>query len=314
MITSTGNSRIRNVAALRKKPGERKKQDAFLVEGIRMFQEIPRDMLMETFVSESFLRTEGKTGILQGIPYETVTEPVFAYMSDTKTPQGIIGIVRRQHYGPGDLLGKRTTTERTMSGRTTAERTAARRTAAGGTVDERNMPERTTAGWNKKESFWNPLILVLENLQDPGNLGTILRTAEGAGVTGVLMSEGCVDIYNPKVIRSTMGSVFRMPFCYTADLQGVLTEWKKRGIRIFAAHLHGENSFTQESYQEGSAFLIGNESQGLTEETAQLADCLIRIPMRGKVESLNASVAASLLVYEAMRQRETYFAHGCKRE
>ena len=137
----------------------------------------------------------------------------------------------------------------------------------------------------------NPLVMILEDLQDPGNAGTILRTGEGA------------DITNPKVIRSTMGSVYRMPFLYVESVVSLAQELKDRNIRTFAAHLHGKNSYDQESYTGGTAFLIGNEGKGLTDEAADSADCLIRIPMCGKVESLNAAMASGILMYEAARQR-----------
>ena len=149
----------------------------------------------------------------------------------------------------------------------------------------------------------NPLVMVLEDLQDPGNAGTILRTGEGAGVSGVLLTRTCVDITNPKVIRSTMGSVYRMPFLYVESVVSLTQELKKHDIRTFAAHLKGRNSYDQESYTGGMAFLIGNEGKGLTEEAANSADCLIRIPMCGKVESLNAAMASGILMYEAARQR-----------
>ena len=149
----------------------------------------------------------------------------------------------------------------------------------------------------------NPHLLILENLQDPGNLGTILRTAEGAGVTGVILSKGSVDLYNPKTIRSTMGSVYRVPALYTEDLGEIAELLRDRGIRTFAAHLRGKHFYDQEDYRGRTAFFIGNEGAGLTEELSSKADTLIRIPMEGKVESLNAGVAASLLAYEAYRQR-----------
>lgn len=149
----------------------------------------------------------------------------------------------------------------------------------------------------------NPLLMVLEDLQDPGNAGTILRTGEGAGVSGVLLTRTCVDITNPKVIRSTMGSVYRMSFLYVESVVSLTQELKKHNIRTFAAHLKGRNSYDQESYTGGTAFLIGNEGKGLTEEAANSADCLIRIPMCGKVESLNAAMASGILMYEAARQR-----------
>jgi TrmH family RNA methyltransferase len=148
-----------------------------------------------------------------------------------------------------------------------------------------------------------PLFLVLENLQDPGNLGTIMRTAEGAGVTGVILSKGSVDIYNPKTIRSTMGSIYRVPFLYADDLQQVLGVLKEHGICSYAAHLDGTHTYDREDYRGGSAFLIGNEGNGLSAELTACADTYIRIPMEGQLESLNAAVAAAILMYEAYRQR-----------
>ena len=148
-----------------------------------------------------------------------------------------------------------------------------------------------------------PLLMVLDNLQDPGNLGTILRAGEASGVTGVIMSHDCVDIYNPKVIRSTMGSVYRMPFVYVEHLPETLEVLAEAGIHSYAAHLKGKNSYDQEDYTRGTAFLIGNEGNGLRDEVADAAECYIKIPMCGEVESLNAAVASSVLMFEAARQR-----------
>lgn len=162
--------------------------------------------------------------------------------------------------------------------------------------------------YNIEETLKNsdaPLFLLLENLQDPGNLGTILRTAEGAGVTAVLMSRDTVDIFNPKVIRSTMGSLYRVPFVYFEDILGAVDMLKNAGVKVFAAHLKGVNDYDAEGYLGGTCFLIGNEANGLTDEIAEKADCYVKIPMQGKVESLNASVAAALLMYEAARQRKS---------
>jgi len=147
-------------------------------------------------------------------------------------------------------------------------------------------------------------LLLLENLQASRQVWeSILRTAEGAGVTGVILSKGCVDLYNPKTIRSTMGSVYRVPTLYTEDLCQTVEVLKKHGIRSYAAHLKGANFYDQENYQSGTAFLIGNEGNGLTEELTEKADTLIRIPMEGQLESLNAGVASAILMYEAYRQR-----------
>ena len=149
----------------------------------------------------------------------------------------------------------------------------------------------------------NPLFLILEDIQDPGNLGTMVRTAEGAGVDGIIMTKGTVDIYNPKTIRSTMGSVYRMPFIYTDDLLGVMKQLQEKEVKLYAAHLKGNQFYHQLDYKGATAFLIGNEGNGLKDETADAADVYMKIPMEGKVESLNAAVASVILMYEAARQR-----------
>lgn len=149
----------------------------------------------------------------------------------------------------------------------------------------------------------NPLFLILEDIQDPGNLGTMVRTAEGAGVDGIIMTRQTVDIYNPKTIRSTMGSIYRMPFLYTQDLEETMRQMKEKGVKLYAAHLKGTQFYHQMDFKGASAFLIGNEGNGLKQETAAAADVYMKIPMEGKVESLNAAVASVILMYEAARQR-----------
>lgn len=157
--------------------------------------------------------------------------------------------------------------------------------------------------WKDFTGSDSPLLVVLEDLQDPGNLGTILRTSEGAGVDGILLSKGCVDIFNPKTIRSTMGSIYRMPFLYVDHMPELMEKLKAEHICTYAAHLKGKNFYDQENYRGGTAFLIGNEGNGLSEELSGMSECLIRIPMAGKVESLNAAMACGILTYEASRQR-----------
>lgn len=146
-------------------------------------------------------------------------------------------------------------------------------------------------------------VIVCEDLQDPGNLGTIIRTGEGAGISGIIMSKNTVDVYNPKTIRSTMGSIYRVPFLYTENLKETICQMKALGVTVYAAHLNGNNSYAKEDYSGKCAFLIGNEGNGLRSETTELADKLIKIPMEGSVESLNAAVSAAVLMYEVNRQR-----------
>ena len=260
MITSTSNARIKRLVNLKKKRKLRDEEGVFLVEGIRMFREVPLDKLKEVYVSESFYKKEKDTvkEVLKDskIRVEELTDTVFSHASDTKTPQGILCVVEQMNHKISEL--------------TSAE---------------------------------CPLIMVLDHLQDPGNLGTILRAGEGAGVTGIILDRGSADIYSPKVIRSTMGSIYRVPFIYTDDLHQTIGEVKKQGIHLYAAHLKGKHNYEEENYTGPSGFLIGNEANGLTEEKAALADAWVRIPMAGKVESLNAAVAASVLLFETARQR-----------
>ena len=156
-----------------------------------------------------------------------------------------------------------------------------------------------------EETFYDAggIWLILENLQDPGNLGTMFRTGEGAGITGIIMDRTCTDVYSPKVIRSTMGSIFRVPFLITSDLSDPVRRLKEAGTAVYAAAAGAQLCYDRADFTRGCAFLIGNEGSGLSREAFSLADTGVYLPMEGKLESLNAAVAASLLMYEAGRQR-----------
>ncbi|NLX72539.1 MAG: RNA methyltransferase, partial [Bacteroidales bacterium] len=147
-------------------------------------------------------------------------------------------------------------------------------------------------------------VIVLENLQDPGNLGTIIRSADACGFDAVILSKDSADPYNPKVIRSTMGSLFHIPIIIEEDFDGFLNELRSRNIRLVAAHTRDALSCWQADLTGNVAIIIGNEGNGLSEHILELADMTVMIPMKGKAESLNASAAASMLIYECMRQRE----------
>ena len=119
----------------------------------------------------------------------------------------------------------------------------------------------------------------------------------------MIINKTTVDLFNPKTIRSTMGSIYRVPFYITDDLKGTLNTLKKKEISLYAGHLKGEHFYTEEDYTSACGFLIGNEGNGLSDEIADMANTYIKIPMEGKVESLNAAISATLLMYEANRQR-----------
>ncbi len=149
----------------------------------------------------------------------------------------------------------------------------------------------------------NNFLIVLDNIQDPGNMGTIIRTADAAGSNGILLSKGCVDIYNPKVLRATMGSVFHIPIFNCEDLYKSLIDLKAKDIKILTSYLKGSTDYFKIDMKTNIAIIIGNEANGVSEEIVSVADELVKIPMFGQAESLNASVASALLMYEVVRQR-----------
>ena len=149
----------------------------------------------------------------------------------------------------------------------------------------------------------NGFFIIAEELNDPGNLGTIVRTADACGCDGVFLSKGSVDVYNPKVLRSTMGSVFHLPVISDVDLEECIQKLKDNGITIYAAHLRGKEYPYSFNLSNGCSFILGNEARGLSDKVANLADVYVKIPMIGKAESLNASIAAGVLMYEVVRQR-----------
>lgn len=148
-----------------------------------------------------------------------------------------------------------------------------------------------------------PFLLLAEELNDPGNLGTVIRTADACGADGIFLSKGSVDLYNPKVLRATMGSLFHVPVFQEIALDELAKELQERGIPLYAAHLRGDCTPYALDLQGACAFLIGNEARGLSEEAAALCHRLVKLPMPGRAESLNASIAAGVLLYEVVRQR-----------
>lgn len=149
----------------------------------------------------------------------------------------------------------------------------------------------------------NPLVVVLNSLQDPGNLGTIIRTSAAAGATAVLLTEGTVDLYNPKVIRSTMGSLFQVPIINRIDDDEAIKWLNHNSINIMVADLDGEEYYYSANLKEPFALVIGNENKGPNDIWGKAACKKIKIPILGATESLNASVAAGIILYDAVRQR-----------
>ena len=276
IISSKDNKRIKYIRSLLEKGNIRKKNHQFVVEGIKLVDEaLEYGKVLEVVCAESLynelisgdlsgnrLLAENDKNITnyvkKGSSLLVVSDTVFKSISETKTPQGILAVAEMPDYR---------------------------------LLDKGFLEQAYTKNGKIK-------LLVLEDTADPGNLGTIMRTAEAAGVTGVIMGKGTVDIFNPKAVRSTMGSIFRLPFAYAEDLKETIQKLKTQGISFYATHLKGKKSYKDIKYSDSSAILVGNEARGLSDEVADLADTYVLIPMQGKVESLNAAVAAALMMYE----------------
>lgn len=248
MITSKTNEYIKYIKSLHLKKN-RDESNEFIVEGPKMVKEVvSSDMKVKKVIICEEIFTEpvdvGNNDV------EFVSSNVFEYISDTKTPQGIMAIVEKR--------------------------------------DNSNIGYVDT-------------MFALDNVQDPGNLGTIIRTLDCAGINNLLLSSGCADEYNPKVIRSTMGAIFRVNVFSDLNLKSELEKLKDQGYNIIVTSLEGATNMFEHKFEGKNIVVIGNESNGVSKEIQELANVRIKIPMLGQTESLNAGVAASLVAYEIMR-------------
>ena len=149
----------------------------------------------------------------------------------------------------------------------------------------------------------NKAYIYCDHISDPGNLGTIIRTADAAGFGGVLLSPGCVELYNPKTVRSSMGSFFRMGI-YENVTTADLVDMQKQGFFIFSGALSDNTiSYTDADFKKSTVIVVGNESNGVSDEVLSISDASIKIPIIGGAESLNAAIAAAVMMYEVLRQR-----------
>lgn len=146
-------------------------------------------------------------------------------------------------------------------------------------------------------------LLILDRLQDPGNVGTLIRTADAAGFGGVIMIKGTCDCYAPKVVRSTAGSLFRIPILHVPSAQEAFDLAHAQGAHVAVTSLDDACIYTQADLSKPIAFVVGNEGQGVSDECLRLADLRLTIPMFGSIESLNAAIAGALVMYEAHRQQ-----------
>ena len=224
MITSNKNEKIKNLQALLKLKKERDRQGVFVIEGLRIFRdtlETAPGFIEEIFVSESFVSGSLMNELKAGIS-ETVNSELKLNEKITEIRESIFNSISQTVTPQGIMCIVK-------------------------------KPVHKLEEITEKEHM---KILLLENIQDPGNLGTMLRTAEAAGVSGIIMSRDCADIFNPKVVRSTMGSIFRVPFIYAEDFCAAVGQLKANGVTVYAAYLHGGVRFTEVHYDRKSAIMI----------------------------------------------------------
>lgn len=155
----------------------------------------------------------------------------------------------------------------------------------------------------------HPLVVVVERVEKPGNLGAILRSADASGVDAVVVCDPLTDLYNPNLIRSSVGGFFSVP-CVACSSEECIAFLKEKGVRILTAQLQDSHVYYDIDMTVGTAIVMGTESTGLTDLWRQAADAHIRIPMLGKIDSLNVSVSAAILMFEAVRQRSAHAHHS----
>ena len=219
-----------------------------------------------------------------------VTENVFMQLTDVKTPQGVLAVIRK------NIEDNVSDFEDENENKNENEN------------ENENKNDALKDGVNSRKidclskiNTGADYILAVDGVQDPGNLGTIIRTADSANLKQILVSKDTVDAYSPKVIRSTMGSIYRVKIVECENLANVLDELKKHKFQIVSTSLDTENSIYDIDYRK-KVVVIGNEGNGVSKEIQDLSDYKVKIPMLGKTESLNASVATGIMIYEYVRQ------------
>ena len=248
IITSKDNEIIKNIKKLKEK---KYRLDSYIVEGIKMVKEaISENQEIALIAIREDFKIDFDT---KNIKTVTISNKIFNDISDVKTPQGILAVIKKNQ----------------------------------------NNQIETNSNY----------ILALDSLQDPGNMGTIIRTADSANINQIIINKTTVDPYSPKVIRSTMGAIYRTNIIEVEDLKATLKEMKLKGFQIITTDLKATQSIYDINYNNKTVVVIGNEANGVSQEILQTADKKVIIPMLGKTESLNASIAASIMIYEYVRQK-----------
>lgn len=255
MITSSSNAKIKLVRTLQGRSRQRKAENAFVAEGVRLVEEAAEERWPMAFVLFDETLSERGLDLVQAlqakgnVEVSQITPDLMAGISDTETPQGILAVLKSQPL---------------------------------------TLPESPT------------FILIADQIRDPGNIGTLLRTAEAAGAEGVLLAPGTADAFSPKVVRAGMGAHFRLPI---HDVTWEEIQSLTKGLPIILAESNEGLPVWQADFKRPLALLIGGEAFGASPEGRAIATQKVTIPMPGHAESLNAAIAAGILIAEVLRQR-----------
>lgn len=278
LITSVNNQRVKDVANLKQKK-YRTESGTFFAEGLRAVQEAVEYAevtdLFFTAAEEEKLHDILIKAKEKGARLYKADDKVMAKLSDTKTPQGVLAVIR---------------------------------------MPEQNLQKLQPGAWQRKtekqcqsagiEIDNNAPVIILDRIQDPGNLGTIIRTADAVGALGIILLEGCVDAYSPKVVRASMGSLFHLPVVQDVFPEEALTWCYRHGYEPAATAMQGAANLYKADISKKMAFIFGNEANGVSEELQAAAETRLFIPMAGQAESMNVAMAAGIVLFEGLRQRK----------
>ena len=292
IISSKDNEIVKEIRKLKEK---KYRKDKFIVEGIKMLEEainenasidlivIREGMDLSNLISNVLYKNDADSGVkskniidaISKIKSITVTEKVFDTLTDVVSPQGVLAVINKRENG---IINQATENNNAFE-----------------------IGDKIKETENVKIDTTTDYILALDGIQDPGNLGTIIRTADSANLKQIIVSKNTVDAYSPKVIRSTMGAIYRVNIIEVENLEWTLKDLQKDGFIVVVTSLDTNNSIYDISYNK-SIVVIGNEANGVSKEVQELANERVKIPMLGKTESLNASVATGIMIYEYVRK------------
>ena len=313
-ISSKDNSLIKHIKRLKEKK-YRDEYGEFIVEGLKVINEaiqehanirhiVVCDGCDNSEMIESHLKYE-----MARLDFIYVPQNIFKMISDVENPQGVLAVIGK--YKKNDELDNRANKNKHEEANESIPREDKEETEVYKKRDDNKEEEASNKRDNRKEAeqtskisninLNEDIILALDDIQDPGNLGTILRTADSVGLKQILVSKGTADAYNPKVVRSTMGAIFRVNVIECENLKVTLKVLQNKDYKVMTTSLKAKKSIYEVDYKK-KVIVIGNEANGVSKEIINLADEKVIIPMLGKTESLNASVATGVILYEYVRQ------------